>query len=204
MARVLAYTSPARGHLFPLTPILDELRSRGHDIALHTLGSQVELMSARGFDAAPIDPAIEAIGHDDYEARTPLGAQKRAMHVFGRRAELDAEDLRRAIEDARPDALLVDVNSWGALAVAEAWGGDWASWCPYPLPLPSRDAPPFGPGFLPARGLPGRLRDAALGPVVFGSLERIVVPLVNEVRARVGVPPLSGAVELFLAAPLLL
>lgn len=25
MARVLAYTSPARGHLYPLVPILDEL-----------------------------------------------------------------------------------------------------------------------------------------------------------------------------------
>ena len=204
MARVLAYTSPARGHLFPLTPVLDELRNRGHDIALRTLGSQVELMRGRGFDAAPIDRAIEAVGHDDYEARTQLGALKRSMHVFGRRAELDAEDLRRAIDDTRPDALLVDVNSWGALAVAEAWGGDWASWCPYPLPLPSRDAPPFGPGVAPARGAPGRLRDAALGPVVFGSLERIVVPLVNEVRARVGLAPLSGAAELFLAVPLLL
>src|SRR5687767_6770792 len=37
MARVLAYTSPARGHLFPLTPILDELRERGHEVALRTL-----------------------------------------------------------------------------------------------------------------------------------------------------------------------
>ena len=37
MARILAYTSPARGHLYPLTPILDELRGRGHDIAVRTL-----------------------------------------------------------------------------------------------------------------------------------------------------------------------
>jgi UDP:flavonoid glycosyltransferase YjiC (YdhE family) len=204
MARVLAYTSPARGHLFPLTPILDELRSRGHDIALRTLASQVEPMGGRGFDAAAIDPAIERIGHDDYKARTPLGALKRSMHVFGRRAELDARDLRRAIEDSGPDALLVDVNAWGALAVAEAWGGDWGSWCPYPLPIPSRDAPPFGPGLPPARGVPGRIRDAVLRPLTFGALERIVVPLANEVRARVGVSPLSGAAELFLAAPLLL
>jgi UDP:flavonoid glycosyltransferase YjiC (YdhE family) len=204
MARILAYTSPARGHLFPLAPIIDELRTRGHEVALRTLASQVEPMRERGFDAAPIDPAIESVEHDDYGARTPLGAQKRAMRVFGRRAELDAEDLRRAIDETAPDALLVDVNSWGALAVAEARGGPWASWCPYPLPLPSRDAPPFGPGFRPARGLAGRLRDAALGPVVFGSLERIVAPLVNEVRASVGVPPLSGADGLFLAPPLLL
>jgi hypothetical protein len=53
MSRVLAYTSPARGHLFPLTPILDELRSRGHDVAVRTLASQVELMRTRGFAAGP-------------------------------------------------------------------------------------------------------------------------------------------------------
>jgi MGT family glycosyltransferase len=204
MPRVLAYTSPARGHLFPVIPILDELRERGHDVGLRTLASQVELMRARGFDAEPIDPTIERIDHDDYVARTPLGAQKRAMRVFCERAEHDAGDLRRAIDDVRPDALLVDINAWGALAAAEAWGGAWASWCPYPLPVRSRDAPPFGPGFRPARGPAGRLRDAALGPIVFGSLERMVGPRVNEVRERLGVPPLSGATDLFLAPPLLL
>ncbi|MGN6870829.1 MAG: glycosyltransferase, partial [Solirubrobacteraceae bacterium] len=104
----------------------------------------------------------------------------------------------------RPDMLLVDVNAWGALAVAEAWGGPWASWCPYPLPLPSRDAPPFGPGFRPARGPAGRLRDRVLGPITFGALERIVKPLVNEVRHRVGVPLLNDATGLFTRAPLLL
>jgi UDP:flavonoid glycosyltransferase YjiC (YdhE family) len=102
MARVLAYTSPARGHLFPVTPILDELRERGHEIALRTLASQVEQMRARDFDAAPIDPAIERIDHDDYLARTPLGAQKRAMRLFCRRAEHDAGDLRRAIDCCSP------------------------------------------------------------------------------------------------------
>ncbi len=204
MARVLAYTSPARGHLYPVVPILDELRARGHEIALRTLASQVELMRSRGIDAAPIDPAIERIEHDDYRARTPLGAQKRAMRLFCRRADHEAADLRRAIEEAQPDALLVDVATWGALAVGEASGRPWGSWCPYPLPLPSRDAPPFGPGLRPARGVLGRLRDAALRPIVFGALERIVRPRVNEVRERVGVPPISGATDLFGAPPLLL
>jgi UDP:flavonoid glycosyltransferase YjiC (YdhE family) len=204
MARVLAYTSPARGHLYPVVPILDELRARGHEIALRTLGSQVESMRSRGFEAAPIDPAIERIEHDDYRARTPLGAEKRAVRVACERASRDATDLRHAIDELRPDALLIDVNCWGALAVAEGWGGPWASWCPYPLPVPSRDAPPFGPGLRPARGPLGRLRDTALGPIVFGSLERIVGPPVNVVRGRVGVPPVSGAADLFGAPPLLL
>ena len=126
------------------------------------------------------------------------------MQTFCRRAKFDARDLRRAIEQVGPELLLIDINSWGAMAVAEASGRPWAAWCPYPLPLPSRDAPPFGPGLRPARGPLGRLRDAVARPVALGALERIVAPLVNGVRAREGVPPLSGAEDLLLATPLLL
>jgi MGT family glycosyltransferase len=200
MARVLAYTSPARGHLFPVTPILDELRARGHHVALRTLASQVDLMRTRGFDAAPVAAQIERIPHDDYRGRTPLQAQKRALRVLCRRAEAEVGDLRAAIAEVDPDLVLVDIGTWGAMAAAEAWGGRWASWCPYPLPIPSRDAPPFGPGLKPAGGRAGRLRDAALRPVVFGALERLVRPRVNEIRDRIGLAPITGAKDLF-AAP---
>lgn len=204
MARVLAYTSPARGHLFPVAPILGELRARGHGVILRTLASEVETMRSYGLDAAPIDPAIERIEHNDFGTRTPIGAQQRAVRTFCRRAELDAQDLRAAIAEERPDVLLVDIASWGAMAAAEAWGGPWASWCPYPLPLPSRDAPPFGPGLRPPRGALGRMRDAALRPLLLGGLERIVKPRVNEIRARCGIPPVTDAASLLLSAPLLL
>ena len=203
MARVLAYTSPARGHLFPVTPILLALRDRGHDIALRTLAPAVETMRALGIRTEALDPRIEAVAHDDYRARTPIGSNRRSVRVFTARAAYEIPDLRRAIEAERPDALLVDVNAFGAAAVAEASGLPCAAWCPYPFPLPSRDAPPFGPGLRPARGPLGRLRDAALRPLVFGALERILTPRVNEVRADVGLPPLGGIAEL-LAAPALL
>jgi len=147
MARILAYTTPGRGHLFPLTPILDELGRRGHQIALRTLASQVPSMRARGFDAAPISDRIEAIAHDDWRATNPRAALARAVRVFAQRAEHDAADLDRAIDQARPDALLVDVNAWGAAAAAEAWAGPWAMLCPYPLPLRSRDVHRSGPGY---------------------------------------------------------
>jgi UDP:flavonoid glycosyltransferase YjiC (YdhE family) len=204
MARALAYTSPARGHLYPLTPILDELSRRGHKVALRTLASEVEMMRARGIDAAPIEPAIEAIEHDDYEARTPLGGLKRVVRVLCRRAEHDARDLERAIDEERPDVVLVDIMTWGALTIAERWGGPWAAWCPYPLPLPSRDAPPFGPGLPPARGWIGRLRDTALRPLVFSPVVRTMLPPVNEVRERVGLPPHQEIAEMFSSIPLLL
>lgn len=204
MARILVYTSPARGHLYPATPILDELRRRGHHVVVRTLASEVDLMRSRGFDARAIDPAIEAVAHDDYLARTPQGALKRVLRGFARRAEHDGPDLRSAIEQENPDALLIDINTWGGLAVAEASGLPWAAFCPYPLPLPSRDVPPFGPGFAPAQGPAGRLRDRLLRPVLEGGYARALLPQVNAVRQRVGVPPLRQPTELFSCAPLLL
>ena len=202
--KILAYTSPARGHLYPLVPVLDELTRRGHDVAIRTLAAEVEPMAARGFDAAPIATTIEALEHDDYLARTPPAKLRRGMATFGRRAQLEVPDLQAAIDQQRPDALLVDCMTWGATAVAERWGGPWAHWFPYPLPLSSRDVPPFGPGLRPAAGLPGRLRDRALAPVLRRTLERAAFPKLNATRRAVGVLPLTDADEMFSIAPLLL
>jgi MGT family glycosyltransferase len=204
MSRILAYTSPGRSHLFPLTPILDELHRRGHQIVLRTLASQVALMRSRGFDAEPIDERIEAIEHDDWRARNPLASVRMNAAVFCARAQHDAPDLTRAIADTDPDALLVDINSWGGLMAAEAWGGSWAVFCPYPLALSSRDAPPFGPGFAPARGPLGRMRDRLVGPLVLGMVERQVRPPLNDIRARMGLAPIANVEEWFGRPPLLL
>jgi MGT family glycosyltransferase len=202
--KVLAYTTPARGHLFPLVPILDELAARGHQVALRTLASQVEPMRERGFEAASIDPAIEALEHDDYRGRTPGSRMKRGIAVFAARAPVEVEDLRGAIGDHEPDLLLVDCNAWGAGGVAETWGGPWAQWFPYPLPLPSNDVPPFGPGLAPSRGLPGRARDAVLRPLLMRTYSRAILPGLNEARAAAGADPFDRADDLFTSPPLLL
>ena len=149
MARILAYTSPGRSHLFPLTPILDELHRRGHQIVLRTLASQVDLMQARGFDAAPISAPIEAIEHDDWRARNPLQSVRRTQRSSVPAPSTTRPTSTRPSPTRDPDALLVDINSWGGLMAAEAWGGPWAVFCPYPLALPSDDAPPFGPRVRP-------------------------------------------------------
>ena len=204
MARVLAYTSPARGHLYPLVPILDELAGRGHDIAIRTLASQVGLMRDRGFAAAPVSTRVEGLIHDDYQARTPQGSLKRGVAKFAARAEHEVSDLRAAIDAERPDVLLVDAMSWGASAAAAAWDGPWAQWFPYPLPVPSRDVPPFGPGLRPASGPLGRLRDRALRPLMLSSMQKIFLPSVNAARDSVGQPPFASVSDMFTAVPLLL
>jgi UDP:flavonoid glycosyltransferase YjiC (YdhE family) len=204
MSRLLAYTSPGRGHLYPIIPILDELRRRGHEVSLRTLESEVPLAVSRGFHAAPISPHIEAIEHDDWRARNPRAAVVRAIRVFTARAKHEVPDLRQTIAEERPDALLIDINCWGALAVAEAWGGRWSTFCPYPLPLSSPDAPPFGPGFRPARGPLGRMRDRLARPLVTGVFERAMLPPLNQVRRDIGLAPFPKADEMFLQPELLI
>jgi MGT family glycosyltransferase len=204
MARILAYTTPARGHLFPLVPILDELHRRGHQVVLRTLASQVPLMQERGFAAAPISAQVEAIQLEDWRARNSRAALGLAVQVFCARAEHDAPDLQRAIADERPDALIVDINSWGGLAAAEAWGGPWATVCPYPLALRSADVPPFGPGLPPARGPLGRVRDRLLRPLVLGTIETSMLPPLNGVRRQLGLAPLPEVDDLFRRPQLLL
>jgi len=202
--RVLAYTSPARGHLFGLVPILDELARRGHAIAVRTLAAGVGPLARRGFAAAPIAPAIERLAHDDHRARTPVGGLRRSMATFARRAPLEVEDLRTAIAATAPDVLLVDAMTFGAAAVAEADGRPWAQWMPYPMPLSSPVVPPFAPGLAPARGLPGRVRDRALRPVLARAYRSAALPALGAVRSAVGVAPYTSTDDLFTRSPLLL
>src|SRR2546423_15702659 len=166
MTRYLVYTSPARGHISPLVPTLEDLRRRGHEVVVRTLASEVELLRGIGFEAAPILPAIEERTMDDWKAKSPPKALDAAIRTFVDRAPHHGDDLRAAIEAERPDALFVDVNSWGALAVAETQDLPWAMFAPYVLPIPSKDAPPWGPGLKPAGGAVGRVRDAVVRRVV--------------------------------------
>ena len=204
MARILAYTSPALGHLFPFSALLLELSSRGHEIHLRTLSTGVDLGRQLGFTTDIIDPRIEAIANDDWKASSPRGALKRAVDVFCRRAAYEVADFGDAVARTRPDALLVDVNCWGALSVADAGDTPWACFSPYTPALQSRGVPPFGLGLAPMRGVLGQVRDAALRPIAIGMMERAVLPAGNKIRASAGAPPVASADEFMRRAPLML
>lgn len=204
MARILAYTSPALGHLFPFSALLLELSARGHEVHLRTLSTGVEMARELGFITDIIDPRIEATVNDDWKASSPRGALKRAVDVFCRRAAYEVADFADAVARTRPDALIVDVNCWGALSVADAGDTPWACFSPYTPPLQSRGVPPFGLGLAPLAGPLGRARDAALRPIVMGMMERAVLPAGNKIRASAGAPPVTSADGFFRRAPLML
>ena len=204
MTTILAYTSPAIGHLFPMVPLLLELRARGHDVHVRTLGTHVDGVRAVGLSAAPIDAAIGEIVHPDWEAKNPVQGLKLAVRTFSERARLDGPDLDRAMAEVKPDVVIVDTNSWGAQVVAQARGGPWATFSPYTPPISSKGTPPFGPGLAPLAGPLGRLRDAIARPLVIGAAERILRPEVNPLRAERGLAPIRTGDEFYRQAPLVL
>jgi UDP:flavonoid glycosyltransferase YjiC (YdhE family) len=204
MATILAYTSPALGHVLPISALLSELSRRGHTIHVRTLSSGVEIGQRLGFTTDAIDPQIEEIEHDDWKATNPRDALKRAIEVFGRRASIEVADLADAVARVHPGALLVDVNCWGALSAAEAGGISWACFSPYTPLLRSPGVPPFGLGLKPRPGALGRMRDAVVRTVVTGPLERGMLPPINRIRADVNLRPVASMDEFLRRAPLML
>jgi UDP:flavonoid glycosyltransferase YjiC (YdhE family) len=174
MTRVLAYTSPARGHLYPIVPTLLELRRRGHDVHVATLASEVEAVEAAGLHGQPIAAAIEQRPLDDWDAPTMEEGIGKVLATFADRATAEIPDLLRLIEDVDPGLLLVDIMSIGAAAVAEASGLPWAQWIPL-FQHASFDGTPA----------------TALMRVPF-ALHPAGMDVLNQPRLACGLPPLGG------------
>lgn len=203
MSTVLIYTSPARGHLYPIVDVALALRDCGHRVVVQTLADERRHVEAVGLEHRAIAPAIEATTLDDYRARGSKAQFEAALGAWAARARHEVADVEAAHDDLRPDLTVVDANTWGAAALAESSDRPWAMFMPYCLPVPSVDAPAFGPGFAPPRNRLDRLRDR----VVWAALARMSAPAITEqnaLRAEVGVEPLSGLPDLYLRSPALL
>jgi MGT family glycosyltransferase len=204
MAVFLAYGSPALGHLYPLSALLLELAQRGHQIHLRTMASEVATMRATGVHTEAVDPRIEAIVGQDWLARSALGVLKRSIDVLCRRAVIEVDDLKRAIMQIQPDAIIVDANCWGAISLADVGDLPWLVFSPFTPYLRSRGAPPFGPGLRPLPGVVGGIRDASMRPIVRYLFDRPMLPRINALRAGLGAPKIHSVDELMRRAPLLL
>ena len=204
MATVLTYVDAVPGRLYPLVPTLLELQRRGHRVALRCGVDELDRMRTAGVAAAALAPEIERFEPQDWRARTRFGALRSGLGQFGERARFQAPDLLAAIEAERPDVLLIDEGAWGAAAAAERSGLPWAFTVVSPMPLPSRDAPPFGLGLAPRHNLVGRVRNRVARRLALGALERMMASHMNPLRAEIGLPPVRTLNDVYLAASVVL
>jgi UDP:flavonoid glycosyltransferase YjiC (YdhE family) len=187
--RILAYTSPARGHLNPMMGPLLELAARGAEVHVRTLSSQVSAVRDAGLACEPLDPRIEALEMDDHNAKSQVAAGERAFEVWARRAKVEVGDFEAAVAAVSPNIALIDTTTYGAKAVAERERLPWAESRPFLLEEPAPGVPPFGFGLRPMSGPLGRLRDAALAKLSARFDAKARLPTVNAGRTAAGLPP---------------
>jgi MGT family glycosyltransferase len=200
VAVFLAYVDAVPGRLYPLVGTLLELAKRGHHVAVRCGIDDLERLRALGLDARSLSREIDRFEPDDWRAQTRFGALSSGLAQFGERARVQLSDLEQAIEAERPDVLFVDEGAWGAAAAAERSGLPWAFSIVSPVPLRSRDVPPFGLGLAPRCDRIGHLRDRLAKPLTLGTLERIIASHVNPLRAEIGLPPVETIEDVYLAA----
>jgi MGT family glycosyltransferase len=204
MAVVLAYVDAVPGRLYPLVGTLVELARRDHRVLVRCGADDVGRLCSLGLEARALRSEIERFAPDDWRARTRFGALSKGLGQFGERAPFQLRDLEQAIESEQPDVLFVDEGAWGAAIAAVHSGLPWAFSIVSPVPLPSRDAPPFGLGLAPRHDLLGRVRDRVAKRLTLGTLERIIASHVNPLRAELGLPPVRTIEDVYLAASVVL
>jgi MGT family glycosyltransferase len=199
------------GNVAPQLAVARELAGRGHQVRVLGSASLRDRAVSAGaaftpFTRAPdFDPRqAETDLLRDWETRTPLGAFARARdNLLCGPAERFAEDVVEQLESEPADVAAVDFMLFGASIGAQAAGVPAAAMFHTVYAAPAAGIPPYGTGLLPAKGLPGRLRDTILSEVS----RRLFAPgfkTLNAVATRYGLPPVRDFAELLDRIPLAL
>lgn len=174
MSTYLLAANPIHGHVGPILQVARHLVGLGHDVTVLT-GARFQGRVVAG------GAAFRALtGRADYDDREPdTYLPDRARYSGVARAQYDIRtifvetipdqfrSLRAAIDDIRPDAVLVDGAFGGALPMlaSPSERPPILALGVTPLSQSSRSLAPYGMGLPPARSALGRLRYAALGAV---------------------------------------
>jgi UDP:flavonoid glycosyltransferase YjiC (YdhE family) len=199
------------GNVPLIVPVLAELAARGHAVRVMAgpgirrsrLPVSAALLDRLAHLGAPAVPLREPRPHPLDAAPPPRGLAGGWVPSAFRTAPAEAqaalwapawaEDVAAELRRAPADLLVADFMLYGALAAAEAARVPAVALA-HTVPLrPMAGVPPYGPGWAPAAGPLGRLRDA-LGRAALERIHRRVgLPAVNGARAALGLAPLRSA-----------
>ncbi|MGV9408807.1 glycosyltransferase [Nocardia sp. NPDC003693] len=180
MARYLVAASPIPGHVAPMLTVAADLARRGHQVRFLTGESFLETVTAQGISCSAL-PADAAVSVNDV-AREPAPGLLRKWRNGN--AELRAgfldpiagqyRALRRELDGAHVDAVLVDVMFTGAipLLLAQRPRPAVVACGVVPLMLSSSDTPPFGMGWQPQKGRDYTAMNRFVRQVLFSSTQR--------------------------------
>ncbi len=197
--RFLLATWEGGGNLTPEMGIAKRLLARGHSV--HVLADSAAEAAARGtgctFSSWQRAPNKKSLAPEDdlmrdWEFKNPLKLFQHALDVFfaGPQGRY-AADVLEIVDRERPDCILADFAMLGAIMAAEARKLPCAVIIPNIYMRSAPGIPPLGPGWMPARGPLGKMRDGIMRALS----ERIWkkgLPPINAARADLGLAPLSS------------
>ena len=194
MAVILAYGSPALGHLLPLGALLSELARRGHEVHVRTMSAARPTIRRAGQHAEPVAARIERSSAHDWLARNALEVLKSRLTCSA-----GARCWRSRICGPRSSGCDPAWSSWTRTAGVRCRrprAKILRGWC-------SRRSrrtggPPacrLGPGLRPLPGIVGRLRDASVCPIVRHLFYRPNAAAGQRHSCRAGAPPVTSVDE---------
>lgn len=186
------------GNVVPMLGVAKRVIARGHTVTVlgdPTIHLEAEHVGCRfiAWRRAPhrttLRPEDDLMR--DWETRNPFVMLRRYRDRFiTAPAPLYAADTLDAIDAIQPDVLVPEYTLFGAIMAAERRGLPVAAIVPNIWPLPAQGAPPFGPGFLPAQGMLGRMRDAFFTRLVLSIFDG-ALPALNATRRELGLAPIA-------------
>jgi len=196
VARILVASLPFAGHVGPMNAVAGELTRRGHEVVAYSGAKYRERFAAAGaawlpwtratdFDDGDLAATFPQVG----DGKGLRGGRANSEHVLfgtgsGQAADILAEARREPF-----DLVVADMLAFGGALAGEALDIPWASVAVTPLSLNSSNLPPPGLPVPPASGRAGRARDAVLRGIVKVAYRRLVDPMLNDMRATVGLGP---------------
>src|SRR5262245_30119048 len=190
--RYLLVTWDGGGNVPPELAVCRKLIDRGHSVRV--LGDPTMESDARAagcefsrWTTAPHRTTRDRSGDvvRDYEWKNPLVMIRTYMREFlAEPTPRWAADVHAELAARPVDALLVDFAIPAALIVAEQWHLPSAIINPQIWMIPTPGIPPLGPGFMPARGPLGHLRDALLRGITTRLFNSALPALNAERQAR--------------------
>lgn len=190
--KVMVTVVPMAGHVGPVTGLVAELVSRGHQVRVYTGARYRRRFTDLGATAV-VWAAARDFDEDDLGATFPL-ARRRGMLTaltlvkdgFIGTAPGQVQDLRDELDREPADVLVADSMSFGGVLAGELLGLPWALLNVLPFNQSFESAtPPFH--VRPAQGALGRQRDRLLWlsyRIVTSPFNRAY----NRARAKVGLP----------------
>jgi MGT family glycosyltransferase len=202
MSKILAYSLPHAGHLFPAITLLLELQARGHQAVLAFAGEPIAPVPAEIRRVRTCSGILRGRGPGTDDGSRGSTESRKAL--FERRGRAGLVDLERTVRDERPDFLLVDPALWGALIGASASGLPWASLAYSCVYMPALGPRLVGPGLPPPTCSVECFLQAHLARRIERTFDEEQLERINSLRATRDLEPLEHAHHLYRTPPLVL